>query len=100
MGPVLWWVFIQFLKALPSLLAGGSIVALAQRDEAYAEQVYAVSSSGSGGSFLMGMVVGGLILHFVLNGKSALVESWKKKILEWIAAKLADAAAKIKPEVG
>lgn len=98
MGPILWWVFIQFLKALPSLLAGGSIVALAQRDETYAEQVYSLSSSGSGGSFLMGVVVGGLILHFVMNGKSALVESWKKNVLEWIAAKLTAAASKIKPE--
>lgn len=98
MGPILWWLFIQFLKALPALLAGGSAVALAQRDPVYADQVYSVGSSGGGASFLMGVVVGGLLIHFLVNGKSAVIEAWKKKVLEWIAAKLAAMASKIKPE--
>jgi len=98
MGPLIWWLFIQFLKALPALLAGGSFVAVAMRDAATAEQVYSLSSSGSGGSFLMGMAVGGLIVHLLVNGKLGFVEVWKKSVLEWIASKLAETAAKIKPE--
>lgn len=98
MGPLIWWLFIQFLKALPALLAGGSFVAVAMRDDDTAEQLYSLSSSGSGGSFLMGMAVGGLIVHLLVNGKLGFVEAWKKSVLEWIASKLAETAAKIKPE--